>query len=134
LSAIDILADLLPGSYHVSATSYIKNVKDSGDESIEVAMTVFDDLVISALKGLMESDEDIREAADAVETALAHEDEKKHLSVRRIAVVYLPLVQTAADHLYTIAGSGVNKVDDIFTNSLCTRVSEVLASEWRKNH
>jgi hypothetical protein len=130
-SALDILACEL----HVFPThaSYIvETTDDLNDAQVEVG--VFDGFAIEALHGLLDSDEKLHDSLEAVEEAIAHEDHRKRLDLERISVIYLPLVQSAAERLYEISGSKQHRWNEIFTQPSCMQISRFLAAEWRRNN
>ena len=130
-SALDILAHEL----HMDLThaSYIvETVNDPNDVQVEVG--VFDGFAIEALHGLLDSDDKLHDSMEAVEEAIAHEDRKKRLDLERISVIYLPLVQSAAERLYEIAGSKQQHWNAVFPQVSCMQISRSLAAEWRRNH
>jgi hypothetical protein len=130
-SALDILAHEL-NMNRTHAAYIIETVDDPNDVQVEVS--VFDGFVIEALHGLLDSDDKLHDSMEAVEEAIAHEDRKKRLDIDRISVIYLPLVQSAAERLYEIAGSKQQRWNIIFTQASCAQISRSLAAEWRRNH
>jgi hypothetical protein len=131
-SALELVAARVPRKNIVSASSYIVRTEDSQDS--DAITSVFSSFVSNAVIDLIESDDSIRPSAEAVEEAISDSDRKHRLPVSRIKSIYLPLVQTAVEKLYSISGSGQRKASDLFTATICDEIAHVLASEWRRNH